>query len=96
MRKLAASFRGPRDSRRLRSRPRGRRRHRAGSRSTRATDQPVTRNRTVMIQGNKQKMVTDRAQVVTDLDSGTMYLMNPEKKQYVAVPFPPTRPDGSR
>ena len=54
--------------------------------------QPVTRNRTVMIQGNKQKMVTDRAQVVTDLDRGTMYLMNPEKKQYVEMPFPPKGP----
>ena len=54
--------------------------------------QPVTRSRTVMIQGNKQKMVTDRAQVVTDLDNGTMYLMNPEKKQYVEVPFPPSGP----
>jgi len=54
--------------------------------------QPVTHNRTVMIQGNKQKMITDRAQVVTDLDSGTMYLMNPEKKQYVEMPFPPKGP----
>lgn len=54
--------------------------------------QPVTRNRTVMIQGNKQKMVTDRAQVVTDLDNGKMYLMNPEKKQYVEMPFPPQGP----
>jgi hypothetical protein len=53
------------------------------------TGAPVTHSRTVMIQGNKQKMVTDRAQVVTDLDSGKMYLMNPEKKQYVEVPFPP-------
>jgi uncharacterized protein DUF4412 len=53
------------------------------------TGQPVTHSRTVMIQGNKQKMVTDRAQVVTDLDNGTMYLMNPAKKQYVEVPFPP-------
>ncbi|HEX3408772.1 MAG TPA: DUF4412 domain-containing protein [Candidatus Binataceae bacterium] len=51
---------------------------------------PVTRNRTVMIQGNKQKMVTERAQVVTDLDTGKMFLMNPEKKQYVEVPFPPS------
>jgi hypothetical protein len=56
--------------------------------------QPVTRMRTVMIQGNKQKMVTDRAQVVTDLDSGTMYLMNAEKKQYIEVPFPPKGPMG--
>ena len=56
--------------------------------------QPVTRNRTVMIQGNKQKMVTDRAQVVTDLDNGTMYLMNAEKKQYIEVPFPPKGPMG--
>ncbi|MGD0290507.1 MAG: DUF4412 domain-containing protein [Candidatus Binataceae bacterium] len=54
------------------------------------TGKPVTRNRTVMIQGNKQKMVTDRAQVVTDLDRGMMYLMNPEKKQYIEVPFPPS------
>jgi hypothetical protein len=54
--------------------------------------QPVTRNRTVMIQGNKQKMVTDRAQVVTDLDNGKMYLMNPERKQYVEIPFPPSGP----
>jgi hypothetical protein len=54
--------------------------------------QPVTRNRTVMIQGNKQKMVTDRAQVVTDLDNGKMYLLNPEKKQYVEMPFPPQGP----
>ena len=56
--------------------------------------QTVTRNRTVMIQGNKQKMVTDRAQVVTDLDNGKMYLMNPDKKQYVEVPFPPKGPMG--
>jgi hypothetical protein len=54
--------------------------------------QPITRGRTVMIQGNKQKMVTDRAQVVTDLDGGKMYLINPEKKQYVEVPFPPSGP----
>jgi Domain of unknown function (DUF4412) len=56
------------------------------------TGQPVTHSRTVMIQGNKQKMVTDRAQVVTDLDNGTMYLMNPAKKQYIEVPFPPKGP----
>lgn len=56
------------------------------------TGQPVTHKRTVMIQGNKQKMITDRSQVVTDLDSGTMYLMNPEKKQYVEMPFPPKGP----
>ncbi len=56
------------------------------------TGSPVTHSRTVMIQGNKQKMVTDRAQVVTDLDSGMMYLMNPAKKQYVEVPFPPKGP----
>jgi hypothetical protein len=54
--------------------------------------QPATHDRTVMIQGNKQKMVTDRAQVVTDLDNGRMYLMNPAKKQYVEVPFPPSGP----
>jgi hypothetical protein len=56
--------------------------------------QPVTHNSTVMIQGNKQKRVTDRGQVVIDLDHGKMYLVSPAKKQYVEVPFPPSGPMG--
>jgi hypothetical protein len=56
------------------------------------TGKTATRERTVMIQGNKQKMVTDRAEVVTDLDKGMMYLMNPTKKVYIEMPFPPTGP----
>ncbi len=52
----------------------------------------VTRQRTVMIQGNKQKMVTDRMQVITDLDKGVMYLVNPAQKQYMEMPFPPQGP----
>ncbi len=52
----------------------------------------VTRSSTVMIEGNKQKRITDRGEVVIDLDSGTMYMMNPEKKQYVELPFPPKGP----
>jgi hypothetical protein len=54
--------------------------------------QPVTRNSTVMIQGNKQKRVTDRAQVVIDLDNNKMFLMSPAKKQYVEIAFPPSGP----
>ena len=57
------------------------------------TGQPLIHKRIVMIQGNKQKMIIDHAQVVvTDLDNGMMYLMNPEKKQYVEMPFPPKGP----
>jgi Domain of unknown function (DUF4412) len=55
----------------------------------------ATSDRTVMIQGNKQKMVTDRAEVVTDLDKGVMYLMSPTRKIYIEMPFPPTGPMAS-
>ncbi len=51
--------------------------------------QTATRQRTVMIQGNKQKMVSNQVEVVTDLDTGTMYLIYPAKKQYMELPFPP-------
>jgi hypothetical protein len=48
-----------------------------------------TEARTVMVQGNQQKTVTDRSQVLIDLDKGFMYVISPERKAYVEMPFPP-------
>ena len=44
---------------------------------------------TIMVQGNKQKMVTERHIVVTDLDKGMMYVMDPTAKSYFEIEFPP-------
>ena len=45
---------------------------------------------TIMVQGNKQKMVTNDRVVITDLDSGAMYLIDPAQNSYIKLPFPPT------
>lgn len=55
----------------------------------RGNGQPETQDRTVMVQGNKQKTVTARSQVVIDLDKGSMYVINPGSKAYVEMAFPP-------
>jgi hypothetical protein len=47
---------------------------------------------TIMIQGNKQKMVSKDREVITDLDNNVMYLIDPAKKSYIQLPFPPTGP----
>ncbi len=44
---------------------------------------------TIMVQGNKQKMVTERHIVVTDLDKGKMYVIDPTGKSYFEIEFPP-------
>jgi len=45
---------------------------------------------TIMVQGNKQKMVTQDRQVITDLDNNAMYLIDPVHSNYIQIPFPPT------
>jgi hypothetical protein len=47
---------------------------------------------TIMIQGNKQKMITGERQIITDLDNNVMYLIDPSKSSYFQLPFPPTGP----
>jgi hypothetical protein len=47
---------------------------------------------TIMIQGNKQKMITGERQIITDLDNSVMYLIDPSKSSYFQLPFPPTGP----
>jgi Domain of unknown function (DUF4412)/Protein of unknown function (DUF3617) len=48
-----------------------------------------TDNRTVMVQGNKQKVMMRGQTVVLDLDAGKMLLINPDTKTYTQLPFPP-------
>jgi len=48
------------------------------------------RQRTVMIDGNKEKMVMDNGRsIITDLDKGTMQIIDPTQKSYFETPFPP-------
>ncbi len=54
----------------------------------------AVRKRTVTIQGNKQKVTTNRNTVITDLDRGVVIVMFPARKAYVELPFPPTEPSG--
>jgi len=44
---------------------------------------------TISVQGNKQKMVTDRHTIITDLDKGMMYVLDPKAKTYFEIEFPP-------
>jgi hypothetical protein len=49
-----------------------------------------TRQRTVMIQGNKQKMTIDDGRAfIVDLDKNKMDIIDPTQKNYVETPFPP-------
>jgi uncharacterized protein DUF4412 len=51
----------------------------------------VTRARTVMIEGDKQKSIIDNGTrtVITDLAKGTMTMLDGRRKTYFALPFPP-------
>jgi Domain of unknown function (DUF4412) len=44
---------------------------------------------TISVQGNKQKMVTERHTIITDLDGGKMYVLDPKAKTYFEIAFPP-------
>jgi len=53
---------------------------------------PPPRERVIMIEGMKQKMVLDRGRyVVFDINKNTMDIMDPEQKNYIEMPFPPHR-----
>lgn len=56
----------------------------------RGNGQHTTHTRKVMIEGNKQKSVSETGQqMITDLDAGTIMMLNPAHKSYVQMPFPP-------
>jgi hypothetical protein len=42
------------------------------------------------VQGNKQKMVTEKHTIITDLDAGKMYVLDPNAKSYFQIDFPPS------
>jgi len=44
---------------------------------------------TISVQGNKQKMVSERHTIITDLDKGKMYVLDPKAKTYFEIEFPP-------
>jgi hypothetical protein len=47
---------------------------------------------TISVQGNRQKMVTERHTIITDLDKGKMYVLDPKAKTYFEIEFPPQGP----
>jgi len=47
---------------------------------------------TISVQGNKQKMATERHTIITDLDKGMMYVLDPKAKTYFEIEFPPKGP----
>jgi hypothetical protein len=47
---------------------------------------------TISVQGNRQKMVTERHTIITDLDKGMMYVLDPKAKTYFEIEFPPKGP----
>jgi uncharacterized protein DUF4412 len=49
----------------------------------------VTRTRQLLVQGHKEKMVSEHNMFVIDLDRGTMILIDPNQKAYAEMPFPP-------
>ncbi len=47
---------------------------------------------TISVQGNKQKMVTEKHTIITDLDAGKMYVLDPTAKTYIEIEVPPKGP----
>jgi hypothetical protein len=51
---------------------------------------PPMRTHTVMIQGNKQKLVANGGrEIIIDLDKGKMQIVDTTQKSYLDMPFPP-------
>jgi hypothetical protein len=47
-------------------------------------------DQTVMVQGHKQKVITgDNEEMITDLDAGAIYLIQPKTKRFFQGKFPP-------
>jgi len=57
--------------------------------TSQGTTPAVTHSRQLLVQGHREKMVSDRNMFVIDLDKGTMMLIDPSQKAYAEMPFPP-------
>ena len=44
---------------------------------------------TISVQGDKQKMVTERRTMIIDLGKGMMFVLDPSTKTYFQMEFPP-------
>jgi hypothetical protein len=57
--------------------------------TTQGSQPAVNHTRQVLVQGHREKMVSERNVFVIDLDKGTMMLIDPNQKAYAEMPFPP-------
>jgi hypothetical protein len=46
-------------------------------------------DQTVMVQGNKEKVVSSNNEIIVDLDKGMMYVVDLPGKVYLEIPYPP-------
>jgi len=51
----------------------------------------TTINKTVYVQGKKQKIETSHDEKIIDLEKGVLYEIDPNRKSYVRIAFPPKR-----
>ena len=49
----------------------------------------TTINKTVYVQGKKQKIETSHDENIIDLEKGVLYKIDPHRKSYVRIAFPP-------
>lgn len=59
--------------------------------SVQGNKQKVVDDRTISLQGDKQKEVSEQV-LITDLDKGVIYVINPKQKTYFEREFPPKGP----
>jgi Domain of unknown function (DUF4412) len=52
---------------------------------------PTTINKTVYVQGKKQKIETSHDENIIDLEKGVLYEIDSNRKSYVRIAFPPKR-----
>ncbi|HUA34105.1 MAG TPA: DUF4412 domain-containing protein [Candidatus Binataceae bacterium] len=52
----------------------------------------ITQHQTIMVQGNKERLETPSHIVITDLDKGKLYILQPAAKSYLQMDFPPKGP----
>ena len=57
--------------------------------TTQGSQPAVSHTRQVLVQGHREKMISERNIFVIDLDKGTMMLIDPNQKAYAEMPFPP-------
>jgi len=53
-------------------------------------DKSRTMHQTIMVEGNKQKIINDKVTIITDLDAKKRYRIDDRTKSYRAMDFPPT------